>query len=92
MLSRAVDVRPALQHRDMARTPLHDPQADPHSRSARETRNTTCYMCACRCGIRVHLPKLAKRLIDGICAVRSSIFRLAFSILISSFKAFKASS
>ena len=65
MLFRADDVRPALQHRDMARTPLHDPQADPHSRSARETRNTTCYMCACRCGIRVHLRDGKVRYIDG---------------------------
>ncbi len=30
-----------------------------------EIRNTTCYMCACRCGIRVHLRNGAVRYIDG---------------------------
>ncbi|MBY0270903.1 MAG: molybdopterin oxidoreductase family protein [Burkholderiales bacterium] len=30
-----------------------------------ETRNTTCYMCACRCGIRVHLKKGEVRYIEG---------------------------
>ncbi len=30
-----------------------------------ETRTTTCYMCACRCGIRVHLRDGVPRHIDG---------------------------
>ena len=30
-----------------------------------ETKNTTCYMCACRCGIRVHLRDGAVRYIEG---------------------------
>ncbi|MBM3559348.1 MAG: formate dehydrogenase, partial [Alphaproteobacteria bacterium] len=30
-----------------------------------EMRTTTCYMCACRCGIRVHLKDGAIRFIDG---------------------------
>jgi sulfite dehydrogenase (quinone) subunit SoeA len=30
-----------------------------------ETKNTTCYMCACRCGIRVHLRDGQVRYIDG---------------------------
>jgi anaerobic selenocysteine-containing dehydrogenase len=30
-----------------------------------ETKNTTCYMCACRCGIRVHLRGGEIRYIDG---------------------------
>ncbi|MGE0254072.1 MAG: molybdopterin oxidoreductase family protein [Alphaproteobacteria bacterium] len=30
-----------------------------------EVRTTTCYMCACRCGIRVHLKDGAIRFIDG---------------------------
>ena len=30
-----------------------------------ETKTTTCYMCACRCGIRVHLRDGALRYIDG---------------------------
>ncbi len=29
------------------------------------TRNTTCYMCACRCGIRVHLKNGEVRYIEG---------------------------
>ena len=49
----------------MANAPLHDPQADPHAQAAREVRCTTCYMCACRCGIRVHLRDGKVRYIDG---------------------------
>ena len=30
-----------------------------------EVHNTTCYMCACRCGIRVHLRNGEVRYIDG---------------------------
>ena len=30
-----------------------------------EVKNTTCYMCACRCGIRVHLRDGVVRYIDG---------------------------
>ena len=30
-----------------------------------EVKNTTCYMCACRCGIRVHLRDGEIRYIDG---------------------------
>ena len=30
-----------------------------------EVRSTTCYMCACRCGIRVHLKDGAVRYIEG---------------------------
>ncbi len=33
--------------------------------SADEIRTTTCYMCACRCGIRVHLKDGRVRYIDG---------------------------
>ena len=49
----------------MAHVPLHDPIADPDPGAASETRNTTCYMCACRCGIRVHLRDGEVRYIDG---------------------------
>ena len=49
----------------MAPVPLHDPTADPHAAAAQETRKTTCYMCACRCGIRVHLRDGKVRYIDG---------------------------
>ncbi len=39
--------------------PLHD------SGVRTETKNTTCYMCACRCGIRVHLRDGQIRYIEG---------------------------
>jgi len=35
--------------------PLHDPTASPLPGAHTEVKTTTCYMCACRCGIRVHL-------------------------------------
>lgn len=46
--------------------PIHDPLnkiADASSRI--ETKNTTCYMCACRCGIRVTLRDGEVRYIQG---------------------------
>jgi len=49
----------------MPTRPLHDPLAKPLPAAVMETRNTTCYMCACRCGIRVHLTDGAIRYIDG---------------------------
>ena len=39
--------------------PLPAPSSTP------EVRTTTCYMCACRCGIRVHLKDGEVRYIDG---------------------------
>jgi len=41
-----------------AKLDLHRPTGD-------EIRTTTCYMCACRCGIRVHLKDGRVRYIDG---------------------------
>jgi anaerobic selenocysteine-containing dehydrogenase len=38
-----------------SKAPLHDPTAAALSGAKTEVRTTTCYMCACRCGIRVHL-------------------------------------
>ncbi|MEI8267254.1 MAG: molybdopterin oxidoreductase family protein [Betaproteobacteria bacterium] len=40
-----------------ASPPLHDPLAPPAGTGNQATtvKCTTCYMCACRCGIRVHL-------------------------------------
>ena len=46
-------------------SPLHDPLASPAPDAKNEVRNTTCYMCACRCGIRVHLRNGEVRYIDG---------------------------
>ncbi|MBV1730930.1 MAG: molybdopterin-dependent oxidoreductase, partial [Hydrogenophaga sp.] len=49
----------------MSATPLHDPCSPPLAGATTETRNTTCYMCACRCGIRVHLRNGEVRYIEG---------------------------
>ena len=41
---------------------------DHHARTQNEkleVKTTTCYMCACRCGIRVHLRDGEVRYIDG---------------------------
>ena len=46
-------------------TPLHDPLASPKPDAVNEVKTTTCYMCACRCGIRVHLQDGELRYIDG---------------------------
>src|SRR6478735_7109506 len=43
--------------------PIHDPTASSTERT--EIKTTTCYMCACRCGIRVHLRDGELRYIDG---------------------------
>lgn len=45
--------------------PLHDPIASPRPAARQEVKHTTCYMCACRCGIRVHLEDGKLRYIDG---------------------------
>jgi len=45
--------------------PLHDPIASPAPGAVNEVKCTTCYMCACRCGIRVHLRDGEVRYIDG---------------------------
>ncbi|MFM8676745.1 MAG: molybdopterin-dependent oxidoreductase [Burkholderiaceae bacterium] len=45
-------------------TPLHDPTGGTVP-GATEIKTTTCYMCACRCGIRVHLRDGEIRYIDG---------------------------
>ncbi len=44
-------------------TVVHDPLQAPEGRI--ETKNTTCYMCACRCGIRVTLRDGEVRYIQG---------------------------
>ena len=49
----------------MAATPLHDPLRAPLAGARTETRDTTCYMCACRCGIRIHLRDGELRYIEG---------------------------
>jgi anaerobic selenocysteine-containing dehydrogenase len=58
-------MRPRTKRNLMPATPLHDPTAAPLPGASTETRNTTCYMCACRCGIRVHLRDGEVRYIEG---------------------------
>ena len=48
-----------------SREPIHDPLAPPVPGAKTEIKTTTCYMCACRCGIRVHLRDGELRYIDG---------------------------
>ena len=51
-------VPPALapgDHPGLNMKRLHDPLAAPLPGAATTVKTTTCYMCACRCGIRVHL-------------------------------------
>ncbi len=43
--------------------PIHDPIH--HQSAATEIKTTTCYMCACRCGIRAHLRDGELVYIDG---------------------------
>ena len=53
----------------LSKDPLHDPLASPAPGATTEVKCTTCYMCACRCGIRVHLRDVGNgpevRYIDG---------------------------
>lgn len=45
---------------------MQDPASHSDSLVGRvEVKETTCYMCACRCGIRVHLRDGEVRYIDG---------------------------
>ncbi|MBE9558017.1 MAG: molybdopterin-dependent oxidoreductase, partial [Proteobacteria bacterium] len=44
---------------------LQQEQADTSPVVADEVKHTTCYMCACRCGIRVHLKDGKVRYIEG---------------------------
>ena len=45
----------------------NDPLSNPYAEDvgALQTKTTVCYMCACRCGIRVHLRDGEVRYIDG---------------------------
>src|SRR3990167_5255849 len=57
--------RRLAKNHTMPATPLHDPTASPQPGASTETKNTACYMCACRCGIRVHLRDGEVRYIEG---------------------------
>ena len=45
--------------------PRDEPDIALSQPSGDEIKTTTCYMCACRCGIRVHLKDGKVRYIDG---------------------------
>jgi anaerobic selenocysteine-containing dehydrogenase len=49
----------------MSAVPLHNPGQAALAGAITDIRNTTCYMCACRCGIRVHLRNGEVRYIEG---------------------------
>jgi len=49
----------------MPAVPIHDPLKPVLGAARTEVRTTTCYMCACRCGIRVHLRDGEVRYIEG---------------------------
>ena len=51
----------AAVHNGRMREPLLNTSPSPGD----EVQTTTCYMCACRCGIRVHLRDGQVRYIDG---------------------------
>ena len=44
---------------------LKQERIDPSPVIADEVKNTTCYMCACRCGIKVHMKSGKLRYIEG---------------------------
>ena len=57
---------PLAQERERPVPPLStEPEIALSVPSADEIKTTTCYMCACRCGIRVHLKDGRVRYIDG---------------------------
>ncbi|TNE38634.1 MAG: formate dehydrogenase [Alphaproteobacteria bacterium] len=47
------------------RRPARDPRVDTALLVSDEVKTTTCYMCACRCGIKVHLKNNKIRYIEG---------------------------
>ncbi len=60
-----LDAAPNFRQDKAMPPPLHDPIAAPLPDAKVEIKTTTCYMCACRCGIRVHLRDGEVRYIEG---------------------------
>jgi anaerobic selenocysteine-containing dehydrogenase len=58
-------LKPTSLLKFLSSAPIHDPLASPLPGATTEIKTTTCYMCACRCGIRVHLREGQVRYIDG---------------------------
>src|SRR6185295_17866572 len=59
---RSFQPTPGVENETMAHV---DPDIALSEPSADQIKTTTCYMCACRCGIRVHLKDGKVRYIDG---------------------------
>jgi anaerobic selenocysteine-containing dehydrogenase len=57
--------RLARKRRGRHNTPMREPELDLNRPVSDEVRQTTCYMCACRCGINVHLKDGQIRYIEG---------------------------
>ena len=50
---------------DMAKSGLKQPEIELSKRISDEIKTTTCYMCACRCGIKVYLKDGKVKYIEG---------------------------
>jgi anaerobic selenocysteine-containing dehydrogenase len=60
-----------VRYRDLLQDSGMSTANTPSQTSARiEQKNTTCYMCACRCGIRVTLRDNEVRYIEGTRSTR----------------------
>jgi len=55
----------AVKREPTARAPMPHKNLQLSEPTGDEVKTTTCYMCACRCGIRVHLRNGRVRYIDG---------------------------
>src|SRR5690348_7777495 len=62
-MSRPMRLRPVPGTSPSVSTALHEIDTSPPV--ADEVKQTTCYMCACRCGINVHLRDGRIRYIEG---------------------------
>src|SRR5690606_40120991 len=51
--------------RERIEKPMAEPKVAESLKTWDEVKTTTCYMCACRCGIRVHLKDGKVRHIEG---------------------------
>ncbi|MFI4969744.1 MAG: molybdopterin oxidoreductase family protein [Lysobacterales bacterium] len=54
-----------MHHAEIAHAPMPHAHLNLNLPTGDEVKTTTCYMCACRCGIRVHLKNDRVRYIDG---------------------------
>ncbi len=62
---RAVTIAASFRCSGRVAIPARQPRLDTSPPISDEVKTTTCYMCACRCGIKVHLKDGAVRFIEG---------------------------